>query len=81
MKGNPNAMRKEAPYSRVSTFPSLAVALSLALTATPARAQQLEPRAYANLPIGLNFLLAGYTYSQGDVSPILRCPCPTRNRR
>jgi hypothetical protein len=30
-------------------------------------AQQLEPRAYANLPIGLNFLLVGYTYSQGDV--------------
>jgi outer membrane putative beta-barrel porin/alpha-amylase len=30
-------------------------------------AQQLEPRAYANLPVGLNFLLAGYVYSQGDV--------------
>src|SRR5215831_19820450 len=40
------------------------------LTLTPAaalRAQSLEPRAYANLPIGLNFLLAGYAYSRGDV--------------
>jgi len=27
----------------------------------------MEPRAYANLPIGLNFLLVGYSYSQGDV--------------
>src|SRR5262252_4029090 len=31
------------------------------------RAQSLEPRAYANLPIGLNFLLVGYAYSRGDV--------------
>src|SRR4249919_3188722 len=30
-------------------------------------AQQLEPRAYSNLPVGLNFLIAGYAYSQGDV--------------
>jgi len=30
-------------------------------------AQALEPRAYSNLPVGLNFLLAGYAYSQGDV--------------
>jgi len=38
------------------------------LTFAPAlRAQSLEPRAYANLPIGLNFLLAGYAYSRGDV--------------
>ena len=45
---------------------TLALALVLAV-AGPARAQQLEPRAYANLPIGLNFLIAGYAYSQGDV--------------
>jgi len=33
----------------------------------PARAQQMEPRSYANAPIGLNFLIAGYQYSWGDV--------------
>ena len=32
-----------------------------------AAAQSMEPRAYSNAPVGLNFLLAGYTYSQGDV--------------
>jgi hypothetical protein len=32
---------------------------------SPGRAQELEPRAYANAPIGLNFLLAGYDFSQG----------------
>lgn len=28
-------------------------------------AQDLEPRAYSNTPIGMNFLLVGYQYSQG----------------
>ena len=32
-----------------------------------AAAQSMEPRAYSNLPTGLNFLLVGYAYSQGDV--------------
>ena len=34
---------------------------------TAARAQQMDPRSYANVPIDLNFLLAGYAYSWGDV--------------
>jgi hypothetical protein len=31
-------------------------------------AQDLEPRAYANTPVGLNFLILGYGYARGDVS-------------
>jgi hypothetical protein len=42
--------------------------LGLALAAGDACAQNLEPREYANTPIGLNFLIAGYSYSQGDVT-------------
>jgi hypothetical protein len=30
-------------------------------------AQDLEPRAYTNIPVGLNFVLAGYAYSAGGV--------------
>ena len=30
-------------------------------------AQSLDPRAYANAPVGLNFLVAGYSYSTGGV--------------
>lgn len=30
-------------------------------------AQDLEPRAYANLPVGLNFIAAGYAYAAGGV--------------
>jgi len=32
------------------------------------RAAELEPRAYANAPVGMNFLIAGYAKSQGGLS-------------
>jgi hypothetical protein len=34
---------------------------------SPAFSQDLEPRAYTNIPRGLNFVLTGYSYSQGGV--------------
>lgn len=34
----------------------------------PAQAQDIEPRAYSNAPIGVNFLVAGYAYTQGALS-------------
>ena len=40
----------------------------LAAVSTGARAQDLEPRLYANTPIGLNFLVAAYTYSHGGLA-------------
>jgi hypothetical protein len=30
-------------------------------------AQDLEPRAYSNIPFGLNFIAAGYAYTSGGV--------------
>src|SRR4029077_12710317 len=33
----------------------------------PARAQDIEPRAYSNAPVGVNFLIAGYVYTRGGV--------------
>ena len=35
---------------------------------SPARAQDIEPRAYSNAPIGVNFLIAGYAYTRGGLS-------------
>jgi hypothetical protein len=49
--------------SRVSAAIS---ALVLGASAT-LHAQDLEPRAYSNSPIGLNFAIAGYAYASGDV--------------
>jgi len=42
--------------------------LITAVLASTAHAQELEPRAYVNLPVGINFLVAGYAYSQGGMS-------------
>jgi hypothetical protein len=42
--------------------------LALLFGAASASAQQLEPRSYTNTPVGLNFLLAGYGYTEGNLS-------------
>src|SRR3954452_5781139 len=44
------------------------LALFALLGPTIAFAQSLEPRAYANAPVGLNFLIVGYAYSTGGVA-------------
>lgn len=40
----------------------------LLFVATQAHAGEIEPRAYVNTPVGINFLLAGYAYSDGGLS-------------
>ncbi|TSA00124.1 MAG: hypothetical protein D4R80_01880 [Deltaproteobacteria bacterium] len=52
-------------------------AVALLFAAKPARAAELEPRAYANAPVGLNFLIAGYAYSEGG--PVNRHPACLTN--
>ena len=39
----------------------------LLLVASAPHAQELEPRLYANAPVGLNFAIAGYAYTTGGV--------------
>src|SRR5262245_29329863 len=52
-----------------NTYKALAVVLFALMSVAPhARAQDMEPRAYANAPTGLNFLIAGYGRSQGGVA-------------
>lgn len=40
----------------------------LLFMATQAHGGEIEPRSYVNTPVGINFLLAGYTYSEGGLS-------------
>jgi len=40
----------------------------IGLVSSPGRAAELEPRAYASAPVGMNFLIAGYAYSEGGLS-------------
>jgi hypothetical protein len=37
-------------------------------------AGEIEPRAYVNSPVGVNFLLAGYSYSTGGLSTVSSSP-------
>ena len=58
--------------SRLTPFVGwLCAALVAATIVAPGRsahAQALEPRSYANTPVGINFLLLGYGYTEGDVA-------------
>jgi hypothetical protein len=56
----------------------------LAGVVSPTRAQDIEPRAYSNAPVGVNFLIAGYAYTRGGVSfdpavPITNASLTTSN--
>lgn len=42
-------------------------ACALALVGEVALAQSIEPRAYSNTPVGMNFLIAGYAYTRGSL--------------
>ena len=41
--------------------------LALAVSAVSVRAQEIEPRAYSNIPIGVHFLIVGYGYAEGGL--------------
>ena len=53
---------------RTSGLSVVLVAVGVAGFASGAVAQDIEPRAYANAPIGVNFLVAGYAYTKGGVA-------------
>ena len=46
---------------------SASLAIAVIFYPGSVRAQSLEPRAYSNTPVGMNFLMLGYAYQQGDV--------------
>jgi hypothetical protein len=50
--------------SHCAVFGMIATVLMVAHT----KAQEVEARSYTNTPVGLNFLIAGYAYSQGKIA-------------
>ena len=44
------------------------------LIAAHVYAGEIEPRAYVNTPVGVNFIIAGYTYSEGGLSTVSSSP-------
>ena len=57
------------------------LALILAASAIGARAQEIEPRAYSNTPIGVNFLIVGYGYAEGGLVTDPSLPLQDANLR
>ena len=47
---------------------SLPVAAALLFLLCPVYAAEIEPRAYVNTPVGINFLIAGYSYTDGGLA-------------
>ena len=52
---------------RIATAATLAW-IALVAGASAARAQDIEPRAFSNAPVGVNFLVMGLVYTQGGVA-------------
>ena len=50
-----------------SPLAALLLAAAALLLSRGAPAQDLEPRLYTNVPLGMNFLGVGYGYSEGNV--------------
>lgn len=44
------------------------IIITLLFVARPAQTGEIEPRAYVNTPVGINFFLAGFAYSEGGLS-------------
>jgi hypothetical protein len=62
----------DMPASRSPGRQNIAIATLIAgalIASAPAvSAQEIEPRAYSNAPVGVNFLIAGYAYTRGGLS-------------
>ena len=61
-------MRGRAQWGVMTWLGAVLGVTALVVVASGVHAQDLEPRAYANTPVGLNFLIAGYAYSEGGVT-------------
>jgi len=69
MKGPTSLITMRRILPRAYAMGALAAsACALMMGASAAHAQDIEPRAYSNAPIGVNFLIAGYAYTRGGLA-------------
>lgn len=55
--------------SKMISFAAFKVlALAVVFAATGVQAQEIEPRAYSNVPIGVNFLITSYAHAEGGLT-------------
>jgi hypothetical protein len=60
--------RSSAGRSRGTRRAAALLAAAVLAFVPRVQAQSLEPRSYANIPVGVNFLITGFAYSQGDLA-------------
>jgi len=53
---------------QLTSVKCLCVFVALAACASQTRAQDIEPRAYSNAPVGVNFLIAGFAATRGGLA-------------
>ena len=61
--GRTNHLRLMTNFCRWYLYVFIAIGLAI-----PCYAQEVEPRRWSHLPIGLNFAGAGYAYTESDIS-------------
>jgi hypothetical protein len=71
-------------HTLLTTYAIVALtACTLMAGVSTARAQDIEPRAYSNAPVGVNFLIAGYVHTSGglafDSLPVTNAQLDTSN--
>jgi hypothetical protein len=59
---------KDTSSSRLRSIRLTTALIVSVLAIANAKAQDAEPRSYTNTPVGLNFLIAGYVYSEGKIA-------------
>ena len=59
-------LKPHSPGCR-AIHPAAVLAVLALVASSIAHGQTMEPLTYTNAPIGLNFLVAGYTYQTGSV--------------
>ena len=63
---SPPALESACPRYACALARALLVCVVWAMAAIPAAdAQEIEPRSYSNAPVGINFVIVGYGYTQG----------------
>lgn len=63
----------------MTIWKATSVTCALTLAGWGVHAQSIEPRAYSNAPIGMNFLIAGYGYAEGGLSVDTSVPLTNAN--
>ncbi|MFO7686532.1 MAG: transporter [Desulfobacterales bacterium] len=53
---------------------ALTTVIAILFVVAQTHAGEIEPRAYVNTPVGIKFLLAGYSYSDGGLSTVSSSP-------